>query len=423
MQNHEHFEELCALAAVGQLPAAEREELELHINDCSLCRETLGDMAFVTDTWIPVSAPLANGLRSLSLKSTKGLRESFLARARDRGLNLTRQSDSHTFWTQWPLHVIRPYTVPVIVAGCAMSVAVVLFVADQRATRLRNESQLLRVQITGLEQDVASLRGKNAAHEKRILNEQSLHLSSTNELAKLRDELDATASRAAVLDAKTQELAKSRDSAEQQLSNARRELAQVSQNYAAASRDLASVRVELDRAHAVDAEDRALLLVQQKKIEELAQRPVVENASLDRDRQLLAADSDIRELMGARNLHIIDVHDRDSKGKARRSFGRVFYTEGKSLIFYAFDLAEPKLKNASFQAWGNKEDGSRKAVSLGVFYMDDKDQSRWVLRFNDPAVLSEIDSVFVTIAPPGGGKQPSGEKQLYAFLNFDANHP
>jgi hypothetical protein len=217
--------------------------------------------------------------------------------------------------------------------------------------------------------------------------------------------------------------ARERDELQKRLIGTRSELADMSQNYAAVNRDLTSVRAELETTRAASIEDRTLLAAQQRKIDELSQRPVVEQAALERERGLLAADRDIRELMGARNLHIIDVHDRDSKGKARRSFGRVFYTEGKSLIFYAFDLSEPKLKNASFQAWGHKEDGSKKALSLGLFYMDDKQQSRWVLRFNDPAVLAEIDSVFVTMEPPGGRRNPSGEKLLYAFLNFDANHP
>jgi hypothetical protein len=44
--------------------------------------------------------------------------------------------------------------------------------------------------------------------------------------------------------------------------------------------------------------------------------------------------------MGGRNLHIVDVLDVDSKGQDKRSFGRVFYTQEKSLIFYAFDLGD-----------------------------------------------------------------------------------
>jgi len=56
--------------------------------------------------------------------------------------------------------------------------------------------------------------------------------------------------------------------------------------------------------------------------------------------------------MGARELYMADVHDVSGKGTAQ-TYGRVFYTKGKSLIFYAFDLdAQPGIQNAkSFQAW------------------------------------------------------------------------
>src|SRR5437879_9857014 len=109
---------------------------------------------------------------------------------------------------------------------------------------------------------------------------------------------------------------------------------------------------------------------------------------MDRDRRLLVADRDIRDLMGARNLRIIDVFDVDGKGKTRGRFGRVFYTEGKSLIFYAFDLGDQKtsLSKASFQAWGRRESKQESAQSLGIFYVDDQKQNRWVLKFDDPKV-------------------------------------
>ena len=42
--------------------------------------------------------------------------------------------------------------------------------------------------------------------------------------------------------------------------------------------------------------------------------------------------------MGARKLYIADVFDVDSGSRTRKPFGRVFYTQSKSLIFYAFDL-------------------------------------------------------------------------------------
>jgi hypothetical protein len=420
MQNHEHFEELCALAAVGQLAPDEYGELEMHLADCGACQETLRDMAVVTDSWVPAVSSPAHGVFNVRLGRTSSLRETFLARARDRGINLTRQSETRSsIWAQWPFYPAKPFLAATAVAACVVSIAFLLIRVDHGSRQFTNQAQALRTQLGDLQHENASLKQEIAA-EQQI---RASSLAGANELEILRKERDGAAAKVTALENNVSALARDRDQLQKQLIGTSAELAVVSQNYSAVNRDLTSVRAEVEAARAASMEDRALLAAQQKKIDELSQRPAVEEAVLERERGLLAADRDIRELMGARNLHIIDVHDQDSKGKARRSFGRVFYTEGKSLIFYAFDLSEPKLKNASFQAWGHKEDGSKKAVSLGLFYMDDKQQARWVLRFSDPAVLAEIDSVFVTVEPPGGRKNPSGEKLLYAFLNFDANHP
>jgi hypothetical protein len=146
---------------------------------------------------------------------------------------------------------------------------------------------------------------------------------------------------------------------------------------------------------------------------------------LQEDEELLAKDRDIRELMGARDLYIAEVHDILTTGDTRKAFGRVFYTKGKSLIFYAYDLSDlPGLKAAStFQAWGNRGHDRRQALKLGMFYEDNVSKKRWVMKFNDKKALDQIDAVFVTIEPPGGSNKPSGMPLMYAYLKVDANHP
>jgi len=109
---------------------------------------------------------------------------------------------------------------------------------------------------------------------------------------------------------------------------------------------------------------------------------------LNRERDLLTADRDIRELMAARNLHIADVFDTDAKGKTRPALGRIFFTEGKSLISYAYDLNDNRVQNAgyNYRVWGKKEGRGQQAKSLGIFYSDDKQQKRWVFKYDDPKV-------------------------------------
>jgi len=177
----------------------------------------------------------------------------------------------------------------------------------------------------------------------------------------------------------------------------------------------------LNRARAADI---AALTAQQTHIRELTDRLNAQGDNLDRERELLVAGRDIRDLMGARSLHIIDVADVDSEG-TKKPFGRVFYTEGKSLIFYAYDLERKKKSQErySYQAWGQRESKSGSTQNLGIFFVDDQTQNRWILKYDDPNVLAEIDAVFVTLEPKGGSPKPKGQQLMYAYLKANPNHP
>ena len=103
------------------------------------------------------------------------------------------------------------------------------------------------------------------------------------------------------------------------------------------------------------AQDAVVIAKQESQLVEVEEKLTAARSSMERDKKLLVADRDIRDLMAARNLRIIDVFDVDSKGKTRKPFGRVFFTEGKSLIFYAFDLENnpSATEAAAYQAWGS----------------------------------------------------------------------
>ena len=106
-------------------------------------------------------------------------------------------------------------------------------------------------------------------------------------------------------------------------------------------------------------------------------------------------------------------------------YGLAFYTKGKSLIFYAYDLDQQTAtkKVNVFQAWGRRVPDQQKAVNLGVFYEDNASKKRWVLKGDDPETLAQIDAVFVTVEPGGGSQKPSGKSLLLAYLSADSNHP
>ena len=162
------------------------------------------------------------------------------------------------------------------------------------------------------------------------------------------------------------------------------------------------------------------------RFENFEKKSPIKTEALGQQQEFAAKAGDVRELVVARNLHIIDVHDRDGDGKSQRAFGRIFYTEGKSLIFYAYDLADPRKVDAkvSFYVWGEHLGAEKPIRSLGIFHNDDVSDGRWVLTFDDPHVLAQIDSVFVTVESSKKAiKEPGGRKILFAFLGDKPNHP
>jgi hypothetical protein len=131
------------------------------------------------------------------------------------------------------------------------------------------------------------------------------------------------------------------------------------------------------------------------------------------------------EILGARDLHIVDVYDVDDSGAAAHAYGRIYYVNHSLLIFYAFDLSklERNHKLVAFQAWGFRQPRSSKVESLGLFYLDNATLSRWALRITNPEILSRIDTLFVTVEPPGGSRFPKGRRLLMASLAGPPNHP
>ncbi len=204
------------------------------------------------------------------------------------------------------------------------------------------------------------------------------------------------------------------------------------QELAAAQMKLLDLQKTIDSLTGQREELTARASTLEARVGELTQRVRERDRELDqketeiaKQQDLLDHDRDIRDLMGARDLYIAEVHDVNGSGQTSKTYGRVFYTKGKRLIFYAYDLdAVPGIRNAStFQAWGRRGPDKQQALSLGVFYEDNVGKKRWVLKANDPRTLDDIDAVFVTVEPNGGSHHPSGKPLLFAYLQVSPNHP
>ncbi|HMI50068.1 MAG TPA: hypothetical protein VK525_01055 [Candidatus Saccharimonadales bacterium] len=269
---------------------------------------------------------------------------------------------------------------------------------EEQSSDAAHEKALL---VSKLNEDV-----KTIEELKRQLAEQAKAVSDLK--AASLPSLQATASALAVTDGKREE------------------------QIAAAQAKLSGLQKAVDDETARHQEATARATALEAKVSELTRLVRDQEQALDRkqaeasrQQELLDHDRDIRELMGARDLYIAEVHDVAGTGKMNKAYGRVFYTKGKSLIFYAYDLdAQAGLRNANtFQAWGRRGQGTGQALNLGIFYEDNASKKRWVLKAEDPKTLADIDEVFVTVEPNGGSHRPSGKQLLFAYLQVNSNHP
>jgi hypothetical protein len=238
------------------------------------------------------------------------------------------------------------------------------------------------------------------------------------DLEKLRGELQANNQR-------IEEITLAKNTSDEQLQAAAQErdalnkkLIDTQQAFQSMQAEFASVGTERDQEKIRSASLR-------RQVDDLIAENTDQQHQIGNQGQYLAEDRDIRELMGARQLYIADVFDVSSDSRTRKPYGRIFYTKGKSLIFYAFDLErQPNVKDAStFQVWGRNESAQDRPKKLGVLYVDNEANRRWALRCDDPEQLAEIDSVFVTVEPNAQSNKPTGKPFLYASLRKEPNHP
>jgi Putative zinc-finger len=426
LDNHQKFKELAALAQRGALSEFERMELERHLRVCRSCQEAYAEYALISAEGMPFLAA-ALGQADASEDWDNGpLRNKLMARVRHEDTSLAQfglaraKAEVRRMSPTFPNKMAAQWAA-LAVAACLLLAAG----AYQLGSRAHAVEELNPAVSFTLSSEGAS--EKNASDE--LIARQTAQLSRLQlqasadqlEVARLRDALRAAEARSAALSAEKTD----RDAEFRHVSEQRDKLAgqlhEAEQTYQLVQAELTSLRAE---------HDRVLLRTTSldSKIDDLTATVRDQERRLKDDEQYLSSDRDIRELMGARKLYIADVFDVDSGSRTRKPFGRVFYTQNKSLIFYAFDLDhQPGVKNASaFQVWGQRdaESGEKNhAMNLGILYMDSESNRRWVLRLDDPKQLAEIDAVFVTVEPQGGSHQPTGKPFLYALLRKEANHP
>jgi hypothetical protein len=424
---HEHFEELCAAASVGQATPEELAELEQHASDCYFCRQAYLDyVSIAAHEFVAAEHSPALSLREAQecLDSELFTRR-FFNRAQREGIvfsdQVDRESNLHSIpFSFSPLLSFKSHTRAMIAAALLiLTLSTGYLYREGLLNSLRVELESRGVAAPGLAapdvpllKRVADLTRANQSLEAELGLVSAKLAEATNQLAASVTDQKSTAQ-------ERKRFAYDRDTLEAQLLQVRRELAKSQSIVAGAQQE-----AEMQRKRAGDLE--ATAIAAQTELHESTEKLKDESAALDKEGELLAMGHDVSDLMGARNLHILDVVDTDTRGKTRRAFGRIFFTEGRSLVFYAYDFNEAKMQKANYQyqVWAKKEGQNRPVRRLGIFYSDDEAQHRWVFKCDNPNILKDIDSVFVTVGRPDSDpSHPEGARLMHAYLRGVPNHP
>ncbi|MCU1305266.1 MAG: Anti-sigma-K factor RskA [Candidatus Sulfotelmatobacter sp.] len=428
---HDEFLELCAISTSGQLTGEEQRRLQKHLVICPSCRQVMREYEAVLSETIPSLVSEREGLQSDPSWSQEQAEAALFER-----LTMEEQFDTdrgHT-WRDSAPKAIRGVPSSVgqttwrnvwMLCAAGVLLCIALGISAYRVGTQHGAHSARAIPTRDQGDQIAALQQQlsDVGHERELLRSEMGRRDAM--MADLRGQLERQSSdlkRAKLAQTQSQIAIESRQAGRQDPLPQRSE---VTQQLEAAQAKAQGLQDKLDSLARQSSEDKQLVAGLEAKVTDLTRLLRDREASIDQQEELLAHDRDIRELMGARDLYVAEVYDVERNGKTKKPYGRVFYTKGKSLIFYAYDLDEQKgVKNAStFQAWGTHGTDRKDALNLGLFYVDNSSKKRWVLRFDDPKTLAQIDAVFVTVEPNGGSNKPSNKPLLFAYLHMDPNHP
>jgi hypothetical protein len=432
MGPHDKFLELCAISTSGDLTEEEQKDLEAHLAECPDCRQALKEFEAAAaigmpllhsqlsspDSLEPNSIPIevakatptrATGQIERPHPERKPIEQSSELRFPHRNGHRQIQVNWNYVWMPFAAAVVLTvalglYSFQVgrhkgqeIVRTTPSTADARVDALEQRISDAGHDREVLKAQVADRDRMVAELR-------RQIANQSAALYETKSAQVDLEQSLQGN-------EAEKQQVAQERSSLSQQLD--------------ATQNSLQMTQAELDSLRQQRAQDQARADSLEAQIRDLHGQLRDREQVLGKQEELLAHDRDIRELMGARDLYIAEVYDVARDGQTQKPYGRLFYTKGKSLVFYAYDLDQQAgLKSAStFQAWGSRGLDKQQATSLGIFYQDNGAKKRWVLKFDDPKKLEQINAVFVTVEPNGGSHKPSGKPLLFAYLKVDPNHP
>jgi hypothetical protein len=438
MEAHDEFLELCALSTSGELSAQEESKLTAHLAGCAECRQALEEFEAAVDVGVPfLASKLSAGLPADSSEAlaspetkpeltasphptatsrTHATGAGVAPNVVERGFAFVQPNGRGHTKVNWN-YVWLPF------AACIL-LTIALGIHSYRMGRSRSVELTLRtppppdMQIEALEQQMS-----DAGHEREVLRAQLVQRDRL--IIDLRREIQVQSASLDEMKNAQANLEKSIQNDEGEKQQSAQDRSTLVQKLETAEASLHKTQAKLDSLEQQRAEDQTRAESLEAQVNDLHAQLRDREQALSKEDDLLAHDRDVRELMGARDLHIADIYNVSRDGVTQKPYGRVFYTKGKSLVFYAYDLDQQAgLKNArTFQAWGRRGPDRSQALNLGIFYQDNAAKKRWVVKFDDAKTLEQIDAVFVTVEPAGGSQKPSGSPLLFTYLKIEPNHP
>jgi len=358
---HDEFLELCAVSTSGQLTQAEQKRLQEHLEVCPLCREAMKQYEAVVSKTMPALAPDPENLESDASWSQEQAEAALFQRltleeelGMDRGVgagdsaskNVVRVplSASQATWRNvWTLYAAG---ILLFIALGVSAYRVGIHHGSEVASVAPVKNQSTQ---TALQQQVS-----DAGHEREILRSRIEQRDKA--IASLRRELEQQSAEIGRMKISGSQMETDLHNGQAGRQGLLQERSDLSEKLEAAQVQTQGLQHKLDLLEHQSSQDKQRAAALEANVTDLNRLLRDREGTIDQQQELLAHDRDIRDLMGARDLYVAEVYDVERTGETKKPYGRVFYTKGKSLIFYAYDLDQQAgVKNAStFQAWGRR---------------------------------------------------------------------
>lgn len=399
MSPHDKFEELCALAVSGQLRAEEWAEFDEHSQACEQCR-TLRRTFEETYVMLSGATAAADGAHL-----PEGMAQRVVARSRSAGIPLAIQPNTRAkravFWA-WRIsfrYKSAAFWVPVVIVLVAFS-----FLLGVRYQKTRHSPQATSIET------YQNVPPSSATAP----DDRSIRL--TEQLQEARNQLATT-------EGKLRQSQEERVSLVGEVATLKQSISELQVNESKQGARVEDLESQLNRLQTRENAARAASLASEEEAKSLREEVAKLDTQLRLARELDTTLREAYDLIVDRNIHVLNVlPEVTENAKSARPRGRIFYAEGKKLVFYAYDLTHKIHDEPAFYVWGQTPDTVQQVVSLGKFHVDSEQQGRWVLKVTDPRLLANINSVFVTEESYKQSiSQPSGKRMLFRILDEKSN--